>query len=258
MDPYLERHWRSVHAMLIVYACSQLQSQLGESLVARPEERLIVEEPSGGRAIYPDVRIVEYSKEPGRVPGLVDIGSGATAVAEPVVLHRDVDPAVERFIEIFDPASGGRVVTVVEFLSPGNKLPGDGLRKYARKQQECYDAGVNLVEIDLTRAGQRNLLVHRYWTMPPQLETAYAASIWRAAMPSQCELFPIKLEQRLPVIGIPLRTNDLDASLDLQYLVNDTYRNGRHDITARYNQPCEPPLLGANAEFSKKVLAARQ
>ena len=54
MDPYLQRHWRDVHATLIVLSRSELQRQLGGGLRARIEERLIVESPlKDDRDIYP-------------------------------------------------------------------------------------------------------------------------------------------------------------------------------------------------------------
>jgi hypothetical protein len=34
MDPYLEQHWRDVHASLIVYSSDQIQVQLPDDLVA--------------------------------------------------------------------------------------------------------------------------------------------------------------------------------------------------------------------------------
>jgi hypothetical protein len=188
--------------MLIVYACNQLQSQLGESLIARPEERLIVEEPfSAERPIYPDLRVVEHTSQPVRA-------QSATAVAEPFVFRRSVDPAVERFIEIHDTTHGGRVITVIEFVSPGNKLPGDGQRKYQRKQEECFDAGVNLIEIDLTRTGSRNLLAHRFWAIPAEMDTTYAISVWNADEPSEINFYPVRLDHALPAIEVPLRKQD--------------------------------------------------
>lgn len=45
MDPYLERHWRDVHATLVVLSRGMLQPQLGAGLRARIEERLVVELP---------------------------------------------------------------------------------------------------------------------------------------------------------------------------------------------------------------------
>jgi hypothetical protein len=49
--------------------------------------------------------------------------------------------------------SGNRIVTVIEFLSPTNKVRGPGQDEYLKKQSELRQGGVNLVEIDLVRSG---------------------------------------------------------------------------------------------------------
>lgn len=49
MDPYPEAHWLDVHPRLIVAAATVIQQQLGEDLVARIEERLLVEDAAGRR-----------------------------------------------------------------------------------------------------------------------------------------------------------------------------------------------------------------
>ena len=61
MDPYLEQHWRDVHARLIIYICDHLQEQLGGGkLRARVEERLVVEaNDTAVHAINPDARVFE-------------------------------------------------------------------------------------------------------------------------------------------------------------------------------------------------------
>ena len=41
MDPYLEAHWRDVHARLIIYACDALQSVLPGLLRARVEQHVM-------------------------------------------------------------------------------------------------------------------------------------------------------------------------------------------------------------------------
>ena len=64
MDPYLERFWPDLHARLILYACDQLEAQLPASLIARVEERVVLEiEARRHRIIYPDVKI---SERPGK------------------------------------------------------------------------------------------------------------------------------------------------------------------------------------------------
>jgi hypothetical protein len=81
MNPYLERHWRDVHASLIVYMREALQSQLPDGLVARIEERVYVDYPreSITRLIYPDIRVSEL-----RQPAPASSAGTATAVLEAV------------------------------------------------------------------------------------------------------------------------------------------------------------------------------
>ena len=81
------------------------------------------------------------------------------ATAEPLVLDLGDDPVTEGLLQILDTRSGGRVVTVIDVLGPSNKRSGEGQRLYRQQQQECLDARVNLVEIDLLRDGQRVLAV---------------------------------------------------------------------------------------------------
>lgn len=252
MDPYLEAHWLDVHPRLIVEASNQLQGQLGESLIARIEERLVVEDPMSGdsRRIGPDVRVVEYGASESTVQP-----AGGIALAEPIVLTAESEPVVQRFLEIIDLSTGGRVITVIEFVSPANKVPGDGLEKYKQKQSECRGAGVNLVEIDLTRTGHRQLLAHR-WHEARRHDSTYQASIWRAAAAYRVELYPLRLAVRLPTLRIPLRPSDADAVLDLQSLVDAVYAASRYDRTTDYRASPEPPLEGEEAASADSLLKA--
>lgn len=252
MDPYLESHWLDVHPRLIVASSDQLQGQLGESLIARIEERLIVEDPASGdsRRIGPDVRIVEYGASESTVQP-----TGGIALAEPIVLTAESEPVTQRFLEIIDVSTGGRVVTVIEFVSPANKMPGDGLEKYRQKQSECRAAGVNLVEIDLTRSGHRQLLAHR-WHEARRHDSTYQVSVWRAAAAYRVELYPIRLAARLPALGIPLRPSDADAVLDLQSLVDAVYARSRYDRTSDYRESPEPPLEAEEAVWADSLLKA--
>ncbi len=249
MDPYLEVHWLDVQVSLIAYSRDQLQPQLGGELIARAEQRLVVEDPVGlSRRIGPDVQVVEHG-----LPGEPVRPTSGVAVAEPMVFKVASDPIIERYLEIRDLTSGGRVITVIEFVSPTNKFPGDGRRKYQQKQQECRDADVNRVEIDLTRAGRRELLVHR-WAGARLHESTYQVSIWRSAYGSQCELYSLRLQNRLPAIREPLRPTDTDAVLDLQSLIDAAHQASRFDRTTDYRRPCEPPLAGEEAEWMDQML----
>ena len=124
MDPYLEAHWRDVHARLVIYASDALKGVLPRSLRARVEERVVLETPEGLSQDdrYPDVRVVEFRPERGRPRQ-----ANGTAVAEPILLARETEPLTEPYLEIIDVGSGNKVVTILEVLSPTNKTPGAGM-----------------------------------------------------------------------------------------------------------------------------------
>jgi hypothetical protein len=173
-------------------------------------------------------------------------------VAEPVILQVENEPLIQRYIEIVDAASGNRVVTVIEFLSPTNKIPGEGQNLYLRKQREVVDARVNLVEIDLTRTGERNLALPPNY-IPPEYRTTYQICVRRATNPFSAEVYMAPLSERLPGIRIPLRATDRDIALDLQALIDQCYKNGRYD-DIDYKAELVPPLAEADAQWMDKRL----
>src|SRR6185312_11538835 len=188
MDPWLERFWGDVHHRLITYACDQIQELLPEGLLARMQERVFLEFPeSVGRTVYPDGRIVETAPA---TPAAPPKAAGGVAVAEPLLVHLQSEPLTEGFIEVVDPASKGRVISVLEILSPANKAPGTGQSLYVQKQRELAAAGVSLVEVDLLRGGKR------VTNAPPDIlprthQTAYQACVRRATNSNVAEVYRI-------------------------------------------------------------------
>lgn len=67
------------------------------------------------------------------------------------------------------------------------------------------------------------------------------------------EFWPIALQDRLPVIPVPLRKNDRDVGLDLQPLIDRVYENGRYDGTD-YTRDPEPLLTGDDATWAQELL----
>ena len=253
MDPYLEQFWRDVHHRLITYSCDWLQPDLPAGLRARMEERVFVEtEDAVRRPIAPDVYVVEHPR--GR--GTAASAESGLAVAEPTVtIHLDDEPTTQGYLEIVEVGSGNRVVTVIEFLSPSNKLPGDGQDLYLAKQKQVVAAGASLVEIDLTREGRRvlSVLPHR---LAPSHRTTYAACVRRGWHPAIAELYGAPLQHRLPVIPIPLRQTDAQVPLDLQALVDMCYERGRYDDTDYRAEPV-PPLSPDEAAWADQLLRAQ-
>ncbi len=252
MDPYLERYWGDVYNTLITLAKFQLQGELPDTLRARAQERVVIEDPDpltpSRRFIEPDVMVVEY----GDVASKAETEEGGVALAEPLVIHVPPFETTHHYLEIIDVASGGRVVTVIEFLSPTNKRAGDGQDKYQQKRDECFRGRVNFVEIDLTREGTRDLSA-KPWHVPPSHKTTYQGCVYRAARPDDRELYAMPLWKPLPTIKVPLRSADPDVLLPLQPLIDDVYERGRYDTD--YRQPCRPPLEAADAAELDRRLA---
>jgi Protein of unknown function (DUF4058) len=251
MDPYLEAHWRDIHAGLVIYARDALQGVLPAGLRARVEESVLLETPKGisDHPLYPDVRVVEYTEK----RGLETRAEVGTAVAEPILVETKEEPATETFLEIIDQESGNRVVTVVEFLSPANKSPGRNRKQYLRKQREICSSDTNLVEIDLNRFGT-HVLAFPLAHIKPRFRTAYMACVRRTVRRDKAEVYLMPLWERLPVVKIPLRPGDADVPLDLQALVAQCYRNGGYEGTLNYAADPDPPLLGGDKEWADEWL----
>ncbi len=251
MDPYLEQFWPDLHARLILYACDQIEEQLPGNLIARVEERVVLETEEDPRVVYPDVKITE---RPGRrFPG------GAVAspavVIEPVIVEYHGEPATETFLNILEAGPGQRLITVIEILSLANKLAGLGQRQYRRKQNELADAGVSLVEIDLLRQGRRVLNVPPS-RIPMRARTTYQVCVRRGWRRQQCEVYPVPLRSSLPAIPIPLRRKDEDVRLNLQAVLEQAYRKGRYSLTLNYAEPPDPPLTGDDAKWARALVKA--
>lgn len=255
MDPYLEAHWGDVHARLVTYASDQLQSQLPGDLRARTEERVYLETPEEilRHAFYPDVRIVT---RPARLNVEPEQGGVAVAAppAEPLLVEVLSEPITESFIEVREAGTGGRVVTVIEVVSPANKRRGTGRTAYLTKRRELRHRRVNVVEIELLRDGKNVLALHRN-RLPLEYQTTYRVCVWRASRPGAYEIYRVPLRERLPKISIPLRPTDKDAPLDLQALIEQCYRNGAYD-DLDYSKPPMPPLAEDDTAWASELLKA--
>jgi Protein of unknown function (DUF4058) len=250
MDPYLEQFWGDVHQSLIIYARDLLQGVLPEDLRARVQERVFVESPGGQeRTMYPDIRVIERGSRRGAGPA----STGGIAIAEPLRIRLPDESVTQGYIEIIDLSTGRRIVTVIEVLSPSNKLPGPGQKLYEKKQQECQAGAVNLVEIDLLRSGPWVLSVPEF-LVPASYRTPYRVCVYRAAGDGLGEIYRVPLRERLPIIKIPLRESDDDAPLDLQALIDQCYRNGGYDEDIDYQAEPDPPLSASDARWARAVL----
>jgi hypothetical protein len=214
----------------------------------------VLEDVTGrGRSTIPDIGIVHSSRRQTQR----ESGGTATLVAdEPWVVTEIDETFTERFIEIRDYSTGGKLITVIEVLSPSNKRDRLSRDLYLKKRDELDSAGVHLVEIDLLRSGP-HLDREPRGDHPEVSSSPYLVTVTRHRGDERhIGLYGAPLKQRLPVVAIPLRPKDQDVLLDVQAVMNDAYERGGYDILD-YSRPPIPPLSADEAAWADVVVADR-
>jgi len=238
MDPFLENAWSDVHTSLATYTRNQLQPQLPAELRARVEEYVVLEADDEPVVRFrPDARVSESDRFSAPHDSTVPANSSVAVIeaAEPIVVPLESEAPTARSVSIVK-RDGGRVVTSIEFLSPHNKLTERAREQFRRKQEVLLAGGVNLVEIDLVRAGGWALSV-REPARPQPWSSPYRVCVVRAERSFQAECYSLPLRERLPGIRIPLRPDDRDVTLDLQALIDQAWFDGGYDRTNYDREP---------------------
>ncbi len=146
----------------------------------------------------------------------------------------------------------GSLVTVIEVLSPTNKIRGArGRASFMEKRRETIASEVHWVEIDLLRAGVPSV------TNPPLAPSDYRILVSRAGQRKAARYWPVSIRQPLPVIGIPLREPDDDVPLDLGCVLNGAYDDGAYDLSIDYRKKPDPPLQTDHAKWADRLLRER-
>ncbi|MEM7555916.1 MAG: DUF4058 family protein [Cyanobacteria bacterium P01_A01_bin.84] len=239
MDPYLEGYlWPDVHNSLASKIRQQLVPKLRPRYTARLEIYLAEDTyPSGEVGIlYPDVEVLRMresqKKSAPHSPSASNVESRITITA-PLTLPL-IQPVEVRIpvVEIRDTANN-QLVTSIEILSPVNKRE-PGLTDYRSKRQRLYNANVHLVEIDFLRRGTKP------FNHPNIPSVPYLVTVTRAGS-GLVDIWPIKLEDNLPIIPLPLRQPDADVALSLSDAFNDIYDEAAYDLSIDYSQTPPPP-----------------
>jgi hypothetical protein len=216
MNPYLEQDdaWHDFHERFLPVAAELVAAQVDPRYVVKIDEHVSVHELSA-----------EQRGFLGRADVAVTVG--------------------QSYLEVRDRHTR-KVVTVIELLSPANKLPGPDREQYLAKRLRFLHSAVHFVEIDLLRGGDR---------LPPADGTACAYCVLVSRMQERPEagLWPIGLRDRLPVIPIPLSSPDPDARLDLQEVIHRVY-DAAHYGTYIYAAEPNPPLSAEDAAWARGLV----
>jgi hypothetical protein len=246
MNPYLERPagWVDFHQTFLVGLRAALTPLIRPSYFAKLEHRISVRDdrdPDDGETVFVADAAVG-SEQPGR-----PAAAGTALLSAPVKVRLPGYVRKKRtpYVAVHDLARN-RVVTVIELLSPSNKAAGDDRVMFLAKRKRLLAAGVNYVELDLLRGGQRLPADD----LPP---CDYYALVSRPASRPRADVWAVRLADRLPNVPIPLRRRTPEPVIDLQAVLDRVYDEaGYADFI--YRQPPEPPLAPEQAAWAAGCL----
>ena len=242
MNPYLEqsRFWPGLHNDLIV----QIRTRIGPQLP--PQYRLEINEryeldvtwpvdDVASRDIIPDLSVT--TERANRDAGVVAEPSGGVLVATPA-------PVRVAYLEVRR-APDDQVVTVVEILSPSNKVAGTGRSDYIRKREDILASQVNLVEIDLLRGGEPMPL------MTPAPPCHYRILVSRERWRPTASLFPFMVSDAIPRFPLPLLPGDAEVEADIGPLLDAIHHTARYNLAIDYDR--EPPMPALDAQHAEWI-----
>ncbi len=250
MDPYLESPtiWPDLHHELISEIRAALALRVRPRYVARVELRVYIsdDDDPGRAALVPDVRVETSPKRKGTRKAKAE---PALAVTQPLIVPTLMDEEIEEaFLKIIEVESE-ELVTIIEVLSPTNKIRGSrGRTSFMAKRHEIMNSEVHWVEIDLLRGGVPSV------TDPPLRPSDYRVLVSRADQRTRTRYWPIGVRQALPVIQIPLRGKDPEAQLDLGAVFRSAYDRAGYDMSVDYRKEPRPPLEGDDAKWASELL----
>jgi hypothetical protein len=214
MDPYLEDDglWPVFHHQLVMCLYQILLPGLVDRYRARVSQRHYVTE----QALFTSVIREEH--------------------------HEDLIEIRQR--------NDGRLVTLVDVVSPANKTTAAGRAAYLEKRREGKNAGANLVELDLVLQGQPTLEYSRDG-LP---DWDYAVTVTRSTQPERYEIYTATLQKRLPRFRLPLAADDRDTVLDLHTAFTRCYDQGGFAAKIDYRRDPSTALNSEDRQWLNEVL----
>ena len=187
-----------------------------------------------------------------------DGGVAVLGKPKPLVFRVADDPIREWVLEIRRSDSGDRFVTSVEVLSLSNELrETEGRKQYLKKRRELREGKVNVFEIDLLRAGAPTMLAPIVRTERRAGPFEFHICARRYYRSLSTEVYPIPMQERLPLIAVPLLKGDPDITVDLQAVFDRSYAVALFGRRVDYSKPCDPPLTPEQQAWAEGILKVK-
>jgi hypothetical protein len=190
------------------------------------------------------------------LPGLVDryrarVGTRTYVSEMPLFTSVIREQYTEEFIEIRN-RTDGKLVTLLEVVSPANKTTPAGRQAYLDARQQAVGQRAGVVEIDLVMQG-KPMLSYARDGLP---EYDYAVTVTRSNAPDRYEIYTATLQKRLPKFKLPLAADDRDALLELQAAFARAYDLGTFANQIDYKGPPPPdvPLTREHGVWANALL----
>ncbi|MBE9110437.1 DUF4058 family protein [Nodosilinea sp. LEGE 07298] len=247
MDPYLEHPeiWPGVHLLLIAALAEALGPQLRPKYSVSVEVRMY--ETSGDQALLvgiPDVAIQRAKPQAEVVPTAVAVAP----LPQPVQVRVPMPLTIRQgYLEVRE-VTTKEVVTAIELLSPINKRSGRGRQTYESKREQVLSSATHFVEIDLLRAYEPMAM------FGAEGPSDYRILVSRSEQRPIASLYAFSVQNSIPAFALPLRSGDLEPTVDLQGLLNEIYERSGYDLKLDYGVEPVPPLTDAEAVWASGLL----
>ncbi len=259
MDPFIEINprWEGFHAWFVRKLAEQSLGKAQSLGCWIDVERMVYQREPNGEVVLiggPDDTVVADPS------GFASNATASVALAEPRVIHEVVlDPdELEQFkqdyLVVRELGQFARVLAAVEVLSPANKS-GTYVPRYREKRLHWLAGRAHFMEIDFLRDGE-NPSRQLFPELPP---TPYFILVARkTGLGRNEEGYPLRMQDPLPVVGLPLGPPRPDLPLDLAAAFAAAYDLSIRPGSVNYEQetPPPPPLDAADAAWVRSVAMA--
>lgn len=247
MDPYLEHPtiWADVHDRLITAIADELVPLVAPKYYVGLQRHayLLL---AGDRINLgkPDVAIGMPTLPSGSwspAPMLGDVG----VLDVEVPMEEETE---ENYLEVRE-VKTGKLITVIEVLSPVNKSHPEGREEYVEKRNQILRTRTNLVEIDLLRDGQPMTV------FGANAKTHYRILVSPGWRRPHAKLYAFNVREPIPSFPLPLLPKDEQPLVPLNDILHNLYRRARFDLRLDYSAPPTPRLSLEDSQWAAQLLA---